>query len=81
MEELAEQEKVLVRQKKTIEDVVEQQSAGSIDIAYVRGMLGEFTRLWEQMNDARKKQLAHMLIKEVRITSTKKIEKLILSLS
>lgn len=38
-EELAEQKKVLVRQKEAIEDVAEQRATGSVNIAYVRGML------------------------------------------
>ncbi|QDH21224.1 recombinase family protein [Saccharibacillus brassicae] len=76
IEELAEQEKALVRRKEAIEDVAERQEAGSVDIAYVRGMLGEFTRLWDQMSNTRKKQLAHMLIKEVIISKHKQIERI-----
>ncbi|MGW8958790.1 hypothetical protein [Paenibacillus sp. NPDC055715] len=55
--ELAEQETAMLRQKADIEDMRSNESNNPVSLAHVQGMLGEFTRLFDQMSNERKKQV------------------------
>ncbi|UQQ35352.1 hypothetical protein [Paenibacillus polymyxa] len=52
-----------------------------INLAPIRGMLGEFTQLFDQIGNEREKQLVHALIRKVTVTKDKKIAKVDLEIN
>ncbi|WP_192513266.1 hypothetical protein [Paenibacillus sp. 23TSA30-6] len=74
--ELAEQETVLLKQRVDIEDVLKNEGGNPVNLDQIRGMLGEFTGLFDQMSNERKKQLVHAIIKRVTVASDRKIREI-----
>lgn len=81
MDELAEQEVGLLKRKADIENMLNNRESNPINLAPIRGMLGEFTQLFDHIGNERKKQLVHALIRKVTVTKDKKIAKVDLEIN
>ncbi|GFZ86999.1 hypothetical protein GCM10008018_36450 [Paenibacillus marchantiophytorum] len=64
----------LQKRKVEIESQINENNTGTVSAAVVKGILGEFVKLFYKLSSEQRKQLVHTVIKRITVSEDRKID-------